>query len=172
MRSSRTFFFFGLAALVLVACSSSSDEAGQNGDSSVDGIGGDTNVDGVSDAVSEVSGDVGIDTHPYPDTLPETEPVDTNTDAGTCGGGAACGVGLTCCTDTCRNTNNDPDNCGACGTKCSGSTSMCLGGACSTPVCSPDCGAGSICCEIDGPGPTHFTCVAGTACPVGCPSCG
>jgi hypothetical protein len=161
-------------AFALVACGSSSDDQGTqdaNVDSYVDGVGYDTSTDTSLDSSREVSSDEGVDTTPLPDTIAETSPVDTSIDAGRCGGGPACDPGLTCCSDACRNTNNDPDNCGACGHACSGATSMCLGGSCSTPVCAPACDPGTICCEIDGPGPTHFSCVAGTTCPVGCPSC-
>lgn len=137
------------------------------GDASGDSIGFDTSID---TPPSDTTGD-GIATDSGPgDATPET-PIDSNTDGGSCGGDAACGGGLTCCADACRNTHNDLHNCGGCGTECSGATPMCLAGKCSAAVCSPTCGTGTICCEIDGPGPTHFQCIKGNECPICCPLC-
>ncbi len=91
---------------------------------------------------------------------------------GACDGGA-CGFGLECCGDQCVNQTNDPNNCGGCGTVCSGSKSMCLGGSCQAQTCQPACGDGFKCCDLQGPGPSGPPkCVAGQTCPVGCPSCG
>jgi hypothetical protein len=39
------------------------------------------------------------------------------------------------------------------------------------PLCQPACMSGSICCEMDGPGPTVSQCQVGDSCPVGCPLC-
>jgi hypothetical protein len=86
------------------------------------------------------------------------------------------------------NTNNDPMNCGTCGTRCTGAKSLCSGGACVQPTCGttvelcpPDsfccgnacCAPGALCCQVDGPvsgGPP--SCFQPTAaqptCPQGC----
>ncbi len=166
-----------LPLIFIAACSSSSTEQTGDEDSSTSDsgigadVGGDTSGGGPTDSgIGDVIGsDVTTDSGSI-DTAPDVV-FDSNTDGGPCGAGGGCGAGLTCCGDTCRNTQNDPLNCGGCGTTCSGSTSMCLGGSCAAPVCSPTCGGSQICCEIDGPGPTHFACVAGPTCPIGCPSC-
>lgn len=97
---------------------------------------------------------------------------DASTDTGkpACDGG--CGFGFHCCDDSCVNENNDPLNCGGCGTKCTGSTSMCLVAICGPPTCQPTCQSGEQCCEIQGPGPSGPPqCVQGTTCPLGCPAC-
>ena len=92
------------------------------------------------------------------------------------------------------NLNNDPMNCGTCGTHCTGTTNLCSGGVCVAPPCSPSptagvcasnsfcCGAGcclpgQLCCQTDGPvsggPPTCFTPTPDqTTCAQGCaPSC-
>jgi hypothetical protein len=95
------------------------------------------------------------------------------------GGGvcnAACAIGRMCCGGACVNANNDPMNCGKCGTHCEGVTKLCSGGVCVAPpcsatagVCAPNsfcCGGGcclpgQLCCEAQGPvsggPPTCFT---------------
>ena len=80
--------------------------------------------------------------------------------------------GLAPCGGVCVNTGNDPLNCGGCGTKCTGASPMCLGGACQAPTCAPACNTGEHCCQIDGPGPSGPPqCETGDTCPVGCPLC-
>jgi hypothetical protein len=94
-----------------------------------------------------------------------------DTGGGPCDGGA-CTFGLKCCNNACVNENNDPLNCGGCGTHCTGSASMCLGGACQVPTCQPACASGQVCCDIPGPGPSQPPkCEQGPTCPVGCPLC-
>lgn len=100
-------------------------------------------------------------------------------------GGSACGVGRTCCNNACVNTANNPKNCGACGTECSGATPYC-DGTCQSVPCSLDggtcgamaccgsncCGAGQLCCKTEGPLAGPPTCFSPTAaeptCPQGC----
>ena len=101
---------------------------------------------------------------------------------GGAGGSGVCSVACTrgrmCCGGTCVNLNNDPMNCGVCGTHCTGTTNLCSGGNCVAPPCSTNpaagacaptsfcCGSGcclpgQLCCESDGPvsggPPTCFT---------------
>src|SRR5262249_32754124 len=94
-----------------------------------------------------------------------------------------------CCGGICAYEENDIDNCGVCGKKCTGQNPFCHFGTCGTPpctapeLCAPDsvccggtcCATGMLCCQVPGPGPSLGpTCVApqnGT-CPVGCPLCG
>ena len=88
------------------------------------------------------------------------------------GNTCSCAMGLVCCNGACVNTNNDPHNCGSCGNPCNTSSQMCLGGSCTASQCNPTCTSGSICCEIDGPGPSGPPqCEQGDSCPVGCPLC-
>lgn len=104
-------------------------------------------------------------------------------DAG--GGGTctpACGTGRDCCEGECTNLQNDPRHCGGCGTEC-GDGEICQGGACGEPACettcgagetccgSECCGAGTLCCDPQGPvefGPSCVTPDARGTCPVGC----
>ena len=94
----------------------------------------------------------------------------------------ACGEARTCCSGRCVNTNNDPLNCGNCGTRCGGGT-YCGGGQCVAPPCTTTCQGGQgccasqccasneLCCDPQGPISTEPVCVppndAGT-CPMGC----
>ena len=93
--------------------------------------------------------------------------------------------GLTCCDGRCVNTGNDPDNCGACGTVCSGAASFC-NGTCTAPTCdaATSCAAGETCCGssccsgeqmccliMQGPWSTQCTDPVDGTCPVGCPLC-
>lgn len=90
---------------------------------------------------------------------------------GPCDGGS-CPFGLHCCGNTCVNQTNDPQNCGMCGRKCSGSTPMCQGGSCGASTCMPMCATNQVCCIVDGPGPAQDPkCYDGITCPVGCPLC-
>lgn len=168
----RALFFVSIAASFVVACSSSSSSDDGTQDAN-DDIAGDSmqNDAPPSDSSFETGDDTTNDeTGGTGDTEPDV-PIDGNTDGGSCGEVGACGAGLTCCGTACRNTHNDPNHCGTCDDVCTGTTPMCLAGHCASPVCSPACGTGTICCEIDGPGPTRFQCVAGTTCPIGCPAC-
>jgi hypothetical protein len=58
-------------------------------------------------------------------------------DGQTCGGDGECYNGK-CCSGYCRNTTNDVNNCGACGTQCTNGhgTTSCTSSVC-TPVCDP-----------------------------------
>ena len=102
---------------------------------------------------------------------------------GTCS--PACGDGRTCCSGTCVNTNNDPKNCGACGSTCG---TFCSGGQCTQPPCTRDggscangalccggdcCASGQLCCDAEGPvgglPPSCVTPASGNGtCPQGC----
>lgn len=98
-----------------------------------------------------------------------------------------CSEGRTCCGTVCVNANNDPKNCGACGTACS-AAQLCEAGTCQTPPCSVDggacssgalccgsqcCSTGQLCCSSEGPvggvPPSCFTPTnASPTCPQGC----
>lgn len=103
-----------------------------------------------------------------------------------------CASGRACCGSACVNPNNDPKNCGACGTVCGGAAPFCEGGTCKAAPCSLDggscsgsatccgtecCGAGQLCCAVEGPvsvgPPSCFTPTASApSCPQGCaPQC-
>jgi len=110
--------------------------------------------------------------------------------SGAGGGGPctlACTTGRACCGNACVNLQNDPMNCGACGKRCAGSTSLCDGGNCVQPPCnstapcpsggaccgSSCCAPGDLCCAPQGPvaggPPSCFTPTADQkTCPQGC----
>ncbi len=99
---------------------------------------------------------------------------------GSGGGGKVCTIicamGFTCCgNNTCVNLRNDIHNCGACGVTCTAPNDYCDGQACAPPPCSPACANGTLCCNVQGPGPSMGpTCNAPTdagTCPLGCPLC-
>lgn len=98
----------------------------------------------------------------------------------------ACARGRACCNGVCVNVENDPRNCGGCGTTCSGATPFCEG-TCKAAPCSIDagvcssaqsccggacCGAGQLCCDAQGPVSGRQVChtptVAEPTCPQGC----
>ena len=169
-------FACSFLAIVVAACGGSTvdtssgpgDTGGgdsSQGDAAIDTIGGD-----------DAHADVALDTTPPPvDTTP---PPDDSHPVGDSGGGpcdpsGGCSAVLKCCAGSCVYEQNDPLNCGGCGIVCSGETSMCLGGTCTKPTCSPACGTGQSCCQIDGPGPSGPPrCIDGPTCPIGCPLCG
>src|SRR3954469_11385104 len=112
--------------------------------------------------------------------------------AGTGGGvcSVQCTTGRMCCGGACVNLQNDPFNCGKCGTVCAASTPFCGSGTCQQPTCAPNvacvtnttccgnmcCGAGQICCDSQGPVSGVPTCFTPTpdqkTCPQGCsPAC-
>ena len=79
---------------------------------------------------------------------------------------AACPASLQECGQVCVDVSDDPDNCGACGTRCQGEA-FCIGGTCTSCV---GCAAGSICCaESSGLG---VQCVNATDDPDNCGGCG
>jgi hypothetical protein len=68
----------------------------------------------------------------------------------TCGaaGWGGCDFGVSCCNGVWVNPNNDINNCGRCGQRCSGPSPYCGNGTCGTPPCGvTTCGvAGEVCC--------------------------
>ncbi len=173
-----------LALLVtLIACS--------DGDGDGDGGSGmDTSI-----GVDSTTGDTSVDTSVADTAVADTAVVDGSGDTAvgdtsTADGGdtgivtcpPACETGRDCCDGECTNLQNDPRNCGACGTACPDGT-YCTAGACvdipCTTSCAGDetccgtmcCGGGTICCDPQGPVSTGPTCVTPDArgtCPVGC----
>jgi hypothetical protein len=106
-------------------------------------------------------------------------------DAGDCDGG--CGPDRACCRGHCANPTNDPQNCGACGTRCEGNTPYCTSGGCQALPCRIDagscsasgfccgnacCDSGQLCCDEEGPVAGYAACYTPTAdaptCPQGC----
>ena len=94
----------------------------------------------------------------------------------------ACGEERECCVDHCVNLQNDPQNCGMCGKRCTRGD-HCSAGNCMAPPCSatcsgdsPCCGtecctAGQLCCDPQGPidmGPRCLDPNEHGTCPVGC----
>jgi hypothetical protein len=78
----------------------------------------------------------------------------------------ACALGRMCCGGACVNLDNDPMNCGKCGTHCDSTTNLCSAGTCVAPPCSSTagicatndfccgggcCKPGQLCCQVDGP---------------------
>lgn len=53
--------------------------------------------------------------------------------------GFCCATGESCCSNVCRNLQNDPQNCGSCGNICSGGK-ICVNGGCVCPAGTIDCG--------------------------------
>jgi hypothetical protein len=86
-----------------------------------------------------------------------------------------CTLGLMCCDNRCVNVRNDIHNCGMCGVVCNGPNPYCDGTKCAPAPCSPPCGNGTLCCEVQGPGPSFGPmCTEPTdlgTCPLGCPLC-
>lgn len=86
-----------------------------------------------------------------------------------------CTMGFTCCDGACVNLRNDIHNCGACGVVCTAPNDFCNGQQCAPPPCSPACGAGTLCCQVQsaGPsmGPSCFPPTSSGTCPPGCPLC-
>jgi hypothetical protein len=86
-----------------------------------------------------------------------------------------CTMGFVCCDGACVNLRNDVNNCGSCGNVCSGANDFCDGQKCAPPPCSPACGPGMLCCDVNGPGPSRgpmcYPPNANGTCPPGCPLC-
>lgn len=142
---------------------------GACGGTTADGI----DAGGAHDAsldTNDSDGGQGLD-GAIPDAGSSDAPTAGDSGGGPCDGGA-CPMGLTCCGGQCKNLLNDPQNCSQCGQSCSGKTPMCAGGSCSADLCEPKCGSGSVCCAVQGPGPSGPPkCYVGATCPVGCPLC-
>jgi hypothetical protein len=59
---------------------------------------------------------------------------------GSCGAYVCCPTGKACCNGICTPVNSDPNNCGACGNVCGGSTPVCNHGTCGNcPLGSTNC---------------------------------
>ena len=86
-----------------------------------------------------------------------------------------CTMGFVCCDGSCVNLRDDIDNCGKCGVVCSAPDDFCDGTKCAPPPCSPACGPGTLCCNVQTAGPSRGPmCTAptdGGTCPLGCPLC-
>lgn len=99
-----------------------------------------------------------------------------------CSGGCVCANGLEECGGACIDPQSDPKSCGGCGNVCSGTTTVCLDGACSsgcgsrtdcagacvdTQTSAANCGAcGTVCSG-------GASCVSGSCvCPSGTSDCG
>ena len=83
------------------------------------------------------------------------ESFDFMTDEDHCGDCAtSCGIGRTCCSGACVDTDRDTASCGACGTMCTGSQGCC-GGSCmelsndpnNCGACGNVCSGGELCCD-------------------------
>ncbi len=168
----RTRFISAVTVLGLATavghCGGSTFVGGGNGDASTDASGDGSTGDGSS--ADAGSGDAG-----------------RMDGSATCS--PTCALGRQCCNGECKNVDNDPTNCGACGTHCTGNTPYCDGtckaipcgrdgGTCSNGTCcGPDCcSSGQICCKSEGPLSGPPTCYTPTAqqpsCPQGCaPQC-
>ena len=121
---------------------------------------------GVSDGATPDSDDGSVPDGGPPDVIV------ADSGGGPCMEGGVCQLGLTCCDPACVNEQNDPLNCGTCGHRCDGATSMCELGNCVLPTCAPPCTSNQSCCDVKGPGPSMPpACVDGPTCPVGCPLC-
>jgi hypothetical protein len=88
---------------------------------------------------------------------------------------ALCTMGFTCCDGQCVNLRNDIHHCGVCGVSCTAPNDYCDGQKCAPPPCSPACGPGMLCCDVQTAGPSRGPmCTAPTdtgTCPLGCPLC-
>ncbi len=185
MRHMLAFTIFSSATLAVVGgCGGSTFTSSDGNDASTDGGGSD-------DATVSDSGG-GIDAGGSSDGGDGHDSGATDSGGGADSGGAtctpACAQERQCCNGTCVNTDNDPENCGTCGTTCGGATpycdgtckaAPCFGGGptCTGTTCcgSMCCTAGQICCKVDGP-VTTATCFTPTSsqatCPAGCsPQC-
>jgi hypothetical protein len=96
--------------------------------------------------------------------------VEADSGGGPCAADASTLFGLTCCSGTTVNLENDPLNCGSCGHRCEAGE-MCLGG-CRAPSCASPCNSCQTCCAVNTAGPARPpSCFDGPTCPVGCPGC-
>ena len=103
-------------------------------------------------------------------------------------GGSTCGAncGFKCCGPECINTGNDINNCGTCGTVCTGPSPFCNNGKCEKAPCqdvtcigtatcceAECCKAGELCCNVNA-GASRTACTPATdkgTCPLGCAQC-
>ena len=179
-----------LLAVVLlcgVACGGTTSRGGSSG-----GTGGQSGAsgEGASAGVAAVSGQGG---NPALAGSGGAAAGATGSLAGAAGstagtGGGTCGpsCGFTCCNTECVNTNNDINNCGACGKVCSGPAPFCNGGKCESPPClgvtcagtatcceTSCCNEGELCCNVNA-GASRTACFPATdkgTCPLGCAQC-
>jgi Stigma-specific protein, Stig1 len=107
----------------------------------------------------------------------------TNRLCGTCGAYACCTTSSSCCNGTCTAVNSDPNNCGACGNVCPGSSPSCNQGVCIANGCaagltscggfcvntnadSKNCGTCGNVCSASTPHCDHGICSENAPCPV------
>ncbi len=96
------------------------------------------------------------------------------------GGGIDAGPSITCGTDetpcgaTCVKTKTDANNCGGCGTVCSGAAKFCVDGACSSTCPTTECSGACVDTKTDSEncGGCGNTCTGGKVCVNGACSCG
>ena len=125
------FLFVGL---VVSACGSAFHSANPGKDAGRDSSGGSAGTAGATGGTSGTGGSTG-------GTAGKGGTAGTAGSAGASGGGggggctAQCQSGFTCCGGTCVTENNDINNCGACGHKCTGTHPYCNNGTCGSPPC-------------------------------------
>lgn len=95
---------------------------------------------------------------------------DTQNDPNNCGAcGRVCATGHRCCQGVCRDPESDPNNCGTCGHACGGNA--CCGGLCTSVNTPTNCGACGRACA-DGQGCCGGACVDRQKDPANCGGCG
>jgi hypothetical protein len=149
-------------AVFVASVAACEDDSGATG---ADDAMSDAIAEASSDATGEAGGSVtkADSTPPTTDTGGAADAIEADSGGGGCSASGTCPTDLTCCGGACKNTQNDPLNCGTCGHVCTGENTMCGAGRCIFPVCIPACPAGQQCCS---PGVGEKPkCFAGPTCP-------